>query len=322
MNEEITLMDRIKKLYRPVGKITDYIPLSAAITFILVLVSSMVGLFITAWLLPPAQTRSPAMQMFAMYFNTIGAWVVALLLILILPGNHKMLKAAGPGMKGNTLKWILYGILIGFGANTFCVLMSILFKDISLSFSQFSIGWCLALFFAVMIQSGSEELLCRLYMFQKLRRRYKSPWVAVIVNSVFFGALHMGNQGANFFGIAQCVIFGFLASILVWKYKSFWGAVFAHTAWNFTQNILFGLPNSGVVPVYSFFRLDAASGGLFFDPGFGVEGSPGACLLLTAITIGLLVYAFRNNLEEQDIWKEDEERILAEQAQEVPSETA
>ena len=128
MNEEITLMDRIKKLYRPVGKITDYIPLSAAITFILVLVSSMVGLFITAWLLPPAQTRSPAMQMFAMYFNTIGAWVVALLLILILPGNHKMLKAAGPGMKGNTLKWILYGILIGFGANTFCVLMSILFK--------------------------------------------------------------------------------------------------------------------------------------------------------------------------------------------------
>ena len=77
MNEEITLMDRIKKLYRPVGKITDYIPLSAAITFILVLVSSMVGLFITAWLLPPAQTRSPAMQMFAMYFNTIGAWVVS-----------------------------------------------------------------------------------------------------------------------------------------------------------------------------------------------------------------------------------------------------
>ena len=227
MNEEITLMDRIKKLYRPVGKITDYIPLSAAITFILVLVSSMVGLFITAWLLPPAQTRSPAMQMFAMYFNTIGAWVVALLLILILPGNHKMLKAAGPGMKGNTLKWILYGILIGFGANTFCVLMSILFKDISLSFSQFNIGWCLALFFAVMIQSGSEELLCRLYMFQKLRRRYKSPWVAVVVNSVFFGALHMGNQGANFFGIAQCVIFGFLASILVWKYKSFWGECFA-----------------------------------------------------------------------------------------------
>ncbi len=31
-----------------------------------------------------------------------------------------------------------------------------------------------------------------------------------------------------------------------------------HMAWNYTQNIIFGLPNSGIVSGFSLFKLDAA----------------------------------------------------------------
>jgi hypothetical protein len=194
--------------------------------------------------------------------------------------------------------------------------MSILFRDIALSFNGFDLKWFLLLFFAVFIQSGSEELVCRCYIYQKLRRRYRSPWVAVIVNSVVFGAMHIPNPGANFVGIAQCMLFGLLTSVLIWKYNSLWGAMFVHTAWNFTQNIFFGLPNSGVVSPYSVFRLEAASAGLFFDPGFGIEGGPLVLLMLALVTAALLYYAEKKGLQEQDIWKETEEAYLAAHAAE------
>ena len=67
-----------------------------------------------------------------------------------------------------------------------------------------------------------------------------------------------------------------------------------HTGWNFTQSLLFGLPNSGMVSEASVFGLDAANArsSLVYDVGFGVEGAIPAviidaipaivCLLLAA----------------------------------------
>lgn len=314
MYEKKGFKETLKQFYRPIGTFADYIPCSAFVMFSVSVLGQLAGLAILKMTFPSGGL-TPEMEIFKLYMGTVGVWPVVLL-FLLLPKNRPILKTLTTKMKGNTLKWILLGTLIGFAMNSFCAVMSILFRDIALSFNGFDLKWFLLLFFAVFIQSGSEELVCRCYIYQKLRRRYRSPWVAVIVNSVVFGAMHIPNPGANFVGIAQCMLFGLLTSVLVWKYNSLWGAMFLHTAWNFTQNIFYGLPNSGVVSPYSVFRLEAASSGLFFDPGFGIEGGPMVLLLLGLITAALLYYAEKKGLQEQDIWKETEEKYIAAHAAE------
>ena len=59
--------------------------------------------------------------------------------------------------------------------------------------------------------------------------------------------------------------------------------------WNFTQNLLFGLPNSGLVSQSSFLHLDAASDSLFYDATFGVEGSLTAVIVISLFAVGVVL---------------------------------
>ena len=86
----------------------------------------------------------------------------------------------------------------------------------------------------------------------------------------------------------------------------------AHTAWNYTQNIIFGLPNSGIVSSYSVFKLDAASArdGLFYSTSFGVEGSIGANVIIGAVILIVLIAALvRKRGEKVDLWEDLENEI-------------
>ena len=68
-----------------------------------------------------------------------------------------------------------------------------------------------------------------------------------------------------------------------------------HTAWNFTQNFLFGLPNSGLVSEASIWGLDAASArdSLVYNVAFGVEGAVPAVIADALLGIICLVLAAR-----------------------------
>ena len=56
----------------------------------------------------------------------------------------------------------------------------------------------------------------------------------------------------------------------------------AHAMWNFNQNIIFGLPNSGAVSPVSILKLDASTAvdSFAYNVGFGVEGTILACVVL------------------------------------------
>ena len=98
------------------------------------------------------------------------------------------------------------------------------------------------------------------------------------MNALVFMALHMGNPGVTNLGLLQVFLIGVLFSLIVYYWDSLWTVIWAHTAWNFSQSIVFGLPNSGIVSKYSVFKLEAASArdGIFYNTSFGVEGSMGA----------------------------------------------
>ena len=146
---------------------------------------------------------------------------------------------------------------------------------------------------AILCQAGGEELICRLFIMGKLRRRYKSPVVAILGNSIFFTILHLGNPGITAVSVISILIASILFSLVVFYTDNIWMAISMHTAWNFMQTIVFGLPNSGMPSPYSVMKVVKAADGFFFDCGFGVEGAWGAVAVLAAV-IAVLIVLIRN----------------------------
>ena len=244
-----------------------------------------------------------------MYFSFIGIWVFFVLFCLP-KRNHRILG----GLRRGSFRMAMIGLLLGFGTNALCILFALLHKDISISFNRFSAVPFFSFLIAVTIQSGAEEIADRAYLYQKLRRRYKSPVVAIAGNSIIFACLHLMNPGVTFFSILDIFLTGVAFSLFVYYYDELWAAILMHAGWNFSQSIFFGLPNSGIVSDYSVFRLEAASArdSFFYSADFGVEGSIFSVLVQLA-TIIVLVLINRGKGERYDLWKEDCEKMEAEQ---------
>ena len=112
-------------------------------------------------------------------------------------------------------------------------------------------------------------------------------------------------------GLLQVFLIGVLFSLIVYYWDSLWTVIWAHTAWNFSQSIVFGLPNSGIVSKYSVVRLEAASArdGIFYNTSFGVEGSMGANAIIAGALVIVLIYGLVTKRgEKADHWEELEKR--------------
>ena len=251
-------------------------------------------------LLPPA---SPAIEFINFYTLTIIDVLILIVFCLIGTKNRFILRSFLPKGVGknhkvqvvedtyeppqnNTVKKLLFGLLVGFLANFICILCAMLHGDIKL-YADFNASMIPTFIYAllmVFVQSTSEELWCRGFMYERICIHYPL-WVAIVANGVFFGLLHVFNDGATVLAIVDIVICGLSYSLVRWYSGSIWVAMGIHTMWNFTQNFLFGLPNSGMVSEVSVFHLGAANGtsNLIYDYGFGVEGA------LPSILVNLLL---------------------------------
>lgn len=260
-------------------RLSDTLPVSYLLTLLLILLGQFLGSFM---FFIPFMASSDVNITITLYFQFIGIWAVAVLYMGITKKNRPILKTVGRGAAGNTVKNFLIGIAVGFGMNAACILAAWLHKDISLHFSSFQPVYFMILFLSVFIQSSAEELVCRGFLYQRLMQSYQSPAVAIAGNSLLFALLHLLNGGITILSVCNIFIVGVLFSLMVYYLDSLWCAMAAHAAWNFTQNILFGLPNSGIVTPYSVFRLDAstARNSFAYNVGFGIEGTLLADIML------------------------------------------
>ncbi len=242
-------------------------------------------------------------QFIVMYLDFITFWIVFLILFAVIPIFRPMLKPLSLKCSGNTLKTFIIGLGIGFGLNMICAVIAMINKDIAIYYNSFYFFKVLALFVAVFIQSSAEELLCRVFLYQRLRKAYRNPLVAILGNSLIFAALHLGNPGMSLIPFINIIACGILFSVMIYYFDSFLMASAAHCAWNFTQNIILGLPNSGIVTEFSIFSLDASKSSLIYDASFGIEGGL-ACTFMYIISIVLIIaYAKKHNLKEKNfIW--------------------
>ena len=231
---------------------------------------------------------------FFMYFGFIGTWIVFMIEFLIVKKDRPILRTLWTAPKGNNIKYLGLGFLIGFVLNIICAIVAVLNKDISLHYDSFNFIKLLLLFIAVFIQSSAEEMVCRGFIFQRLRRGYRHPAVAIILNSLLFTSMHLFNPGASVISMTVVLAAGLLFSLMVYYMDSIWCAMATHTAWNFTQNLILGLPNSGIVSPVSVFKLDAATAksSFAYSVEFGLEGSITAIavMIITGIVIIVLYH--------------------------------
>ena len=259
------------------------------LTYVLILLSGVPQYFVAA-LLAPLSVKIPDLTSLVHYFSTLGYWVVFLLFMAIYKPDRPLIRSLFTG-KTNTWKFFLIGLGVGLVTNGSCILVSVLHQDISLYFDPSSVPLLILCFLAVIIQSGSEELICRHFMQQHLRRRYQKPWLEILLPGFFFAALHLFNPGISVIAVINLVVCGILLGASVYYFDSMWFVIGFHTMWNYTQNVIFGLPNSGIVLPLSIFRLDAASGrdSFSYNAAFGVEGSLMA-LLVQAVALFFVIF--------------------------------
>lgn len=235
---------------------------------------------------------------FIMYILFIDIWIGVLFVLFVFKSNHYIIDKITTKTKGNNISYLFWGLFIGFVLNGLCALIAMINGDFTLRFSQFEIFRAFGLFFAVFVQSSAEELLCRGFMYQRLLKSTNSPAFAIIFNSLFFAALHLFNNGMSILPFYCILIFGVLASMLVYYFDSLWMVMGLHAMWNFTQSILLGLPNSGNNVPYSIFKIGSSVKGSFaYNPIFGLEGTILSCVLMTACCVALYLWKSKKKVE-------------------------
>lgn len=252
----------------------------------------------------PFMTDTEAAVTAAMYLSFIGIWTLTLLYLRFTKKNRPILQAVGRNAAGNNWKNLLLGTALGFGLNGICILAAWINKDISLYYDSFRPVSFVIIFIAVFVQSSAEELVCRGFLYQRLRRSYQNPAVAIIGNSMLFALLHLTNEGVTILSVLNIFIVGILFSFIVCYMDSLWCAMAMHASWNFTQNILFGLPNSGIVSPYSVFRLDtaAARDSFAYNVGFGIEGTLFADMVLVLACICMYLWGRKTGRKPVSVW--------------------
>lgn len=270
-------------------KISDTLIITYLLTFVLIFVGQILGILLE---LLPITSSSDAWITGTLYAECIGVWLLTVLYMGLTKKNRPILKEIGTAPSGNNIKFFLLGILLGFVLNGICILIAWLHKDIYLYYDGFRPISFVLILVAVFIQSSSEELLCRGFMYQRLLKSYSNPLVAIIGNAIFFALLHLLNDGVTILSILNIFLSGIMFTLIVYYFDSLWCAMAAHTAWNFTQNIIFGLPNSGIVLPYSVFKLDASTAvdSFAYNVGFGIEGTIMADIVLLAACIVLYLW--------------------------------
>lgn len=299
-NEVITKKE--KKLLK--HKLTDNLLVVYFITLVLIILGQALGLQLE---FIPFLVNTDVGITATMYFEFIGIWIVAVLYMRFTKKNRPILKLIGRKGTNNNWKTLLIGLGIGFGLNGICILAAWLHKDIALHFDSFQPIYFVIVFIAVFIQSSAEELLCRGFLYQRLMRSYKSPAVAIIGSSLFFALMHLLNDGVTVLSVLNIFTVGILFSLLVYYANSIWCAMALHAAWNFTQNIIFGLPNSGMVVPYSVFKLDAATANNSFayNVGFGIEGTVLADLMLILACVCIYLWGRKYGKKPCDVWNHE-----------------
>ena len=151
---------------------------------------------------------------------------------------------------------------------------------------------------------AAEEVIFRAYFFRLLSMA-TGTWIAVLVSSALFGAVHAANPGANLFSsLAIALEAGVILAGAYAVTGRLWVPIGLHAGWNFAEGALFGMSVSGgpASAVLSHGTLRGPT--ILTGRAFGPEASI-AVLLCLAVGVILLWHTVRLGASHVEAWHDD-----------------
>jgi membrane protease YdiL (CAAX protease family) len=145
-------------------------------------------------------------------------------------------------------------------------------------------------FFRFGVGSFLQEFFIRLLLF-RLVEELIGTWGTIFVVASFFGLLHLGNENATVFtsvALAASDVLFIAAYVYTRRLWLVWGL---HFGWNFMQDGVFGMANSGITELPSWIQPEVTGPAWLTGGSFGIEASVVAILLQVVLGIWLLLHA-------------------------------
>ena len=175
--------------------------------------------------------------------------------------------------RGKLAKNITIGLFLGFLQISTYVLLDM--GSGVLGYQGMNLGnlnlFFLAYFIAFFIQSTSEEFLVRGILTRVLYDKYGKN-LAIILPSVFFGLLHLGNEGVTILSTLNTILVGIFFAKLLFYTENIMVTSGAHAGWNFSMAMIYGLNVSGFSGFDSLLNFKILNYALY-DKVYGPEGS-------------------------------------------------
>lgn len=206
-------------------------------------------------------------------------------------------------VKENVGRSYLKGLLTGFVLLSLSLLISVATGSIKMTgiSKDINIFAQLALFLSFCVQGMSEEVLCRGFFIPSFTRRYPVV-IAVVLNSVFFAALHLMNPGIGMLPEVNLLLFGITASLYFIYTENIWGIGALHAMWNYVQGNLYGVKVSGIDMGDTIFTSESVAGKELINGGsFGLEGGLGVTIVYSAMIIILIVLMQKRRKNSSDM---------------------
>lgn len=117
--------------------------------------------------------------------------------------------------------------------------------------------------------------------------------LAAGISAFYFAYIHLNNDGFGILPLLSIFVVGFQLALSCHYFGTIWFACGMHTLWNYTQDFIFGLPDSGNPAAVSIFNTTVNGSSFFYNRTFGIEGSAMA-ILVNLIGCGVIFLVGRH----------------------------
>lgn len=147
-----------------------------------------------------------------------------------------------------------------------------------------------------------QVLVFRIILF-RLFEEMLGSWVALVMIATIFGLVHMNNENATAWSTLLVILSDILLVAAFMFTRRIWLVWGIHWGWNFFQDGIFGMPNSGITVLPSWFHPVILGPEWITGGSFGIEASVITVLLSVVVGAYFLMKAVTNHQIVPSSWR-------------------